>query len=249
MISGLLQPAELRSQYDQAFEDFAHLLATRAEEPRFARLRDLVTFRQQVTWGETGPDRGVRAVQEGVNQGAWFVALSPDDPTARTQQGIFATDWISPTIAATSIRPDPITREWAALGLVMSLEHLQGAVSGREPKFRTDWQHRAEDVRSYEMELLAADVLTQDRFGLAIDAALRANGLKDGKGVVVFGRTEKVWPVLNELKPLVTATDSMSRGEEAMRGGLCLMALGFRAVARTAANSCPVWFVERRRRC
>lgn len=179
MASDLLQPAELRSQYDIAFEDFARRLSSRSDEPRLGRLRDLVSFRNQVNWGESGADRMIRAIEEGANNGAWFVALSPDDPTARTQQGIFATDWISPTMVAACIRPDPITLEWAALGLLMSLEHLEGGVSGREPKIRTEWQHRAEDVRSYEVEILGADLLTQDAFSNAVTAALGANNLRD----------------------------------------------------------------------
>lgn len=137
---------------------------------------------------------------------------------------------------ATCVRPDRITLEWAALGLMMSLEHLEGGVSGREPKFRTAWQHRAEDVRSYEVEILAADVLAENRFSQAVASTLIANSLRDGKEVLAFSRTTKLWPALDQLKPAVTATPSRSVGEEAMRGGLCLIALGFRAVEGFATD-------------
>ncbi len=161
---------------------------------------------------------------------AWFVAISPDDPTARTQTGIFWTDWISPSMVATCIRPDPITAEWAALGLVKGLEHLDAEVSGREPKRRTVWQHHAEDVRSYESEILAADLLSDDRFGQAVRQSLIANHLADGKQVAAFARSHRLWTVLRPLTMAVTTTPAISQGEEAARGGLCLIALGFQAV-------------------
>ena len=236
MASDLFQPTALRAHYDKAFEGFSRHLSTRSDEPRLVRLRELTSFRERVNWGQSGSDRAIRAIEEGINHGAWFVALSPDDPTAKTQGGIFATDWISESIVATCIRPDPITQEWAALGMVKSLEHLEGGVSGREPRFRTDWQHRAEDIRSYEVELLAADVLTQDRFGQEIANVLAAKRLRDGKEVLAFSRTTKVWPALDQLNPAVTASPSLSLGEEAMRGGLCLIALGFHAVEGFATD-------------
>ena len=117
-----------------------------------------------------------------------------------------------------------------------SLEHLEGGVSGREPKFPTDWQHRAEDVRSYEVEIQAADVLTNNRFGQAVTSTLVSNHLRDGKEVVAFSRTTKVWPALDHLNPAVTASPALSAGEDAMRGGLCLIALGFRAVEGFATD-------------
>lgn len=109
--SDLLLPTELREHYDKAFQGFTRLLSTRSDEPRLGRLRDLTSFREQVNWGQSGPDRAIRSIEEGINHGAWFVALSPDDPTAKTQAGIFATDWS----ASRSWRPvsGPIESPWS----------------------------------------------------------------------------------------------------------------------------------------
>ena len=232
-----LQPLQLRTHYDNAFAHMKLLLSRRPDEPRLQRLRQLAAFRERdVRWAVTGPDRGIRAVEEMLAPPAWFVAISPDDPTARTQAGIFLTDWINPSMVATCIRPDPITLEWAALGLFMGLEHLEAEVSGREPKIRPIWQHHAEDVRSYETEILAADLLTQDRFSEAVRTTLRQNHLMDGKQVAALSREEKLWSILGPLTLVVTTKPAESQGEEAMRGGLCLMALGFQAVENFAKD-------------
>jgi len=232
-----LEPSELRAFYDSAFEQLKRGLSSRPDDPRFGRLRQLVAFREKdVRWAASGPDRIIRAAEEMLAPPAWFVAISPDDPAARTQPGIFLTDWISPSMVATCIRPDPITAEWAALGLVKGLEHLEAEVSGREPKLRTVWQHHAEDVRSYETEILAANLLSRDRFGQAVRDSLAANHLADGKQVAAFSRNHRLWSVLRPLTLAVIATPSMSQGEDAMRGGLCLIALGFQAVENFAKD-------------
>ena len=226
-----LQPSVVRAFYDSAFDDLKRVLSTHPERPALHRLRQLVAFRESsVRWAASGPDRAIRAMEEGIAPPAWFVALSPEDPTTRTQAGIFATDWISPSMVATCIRPDPITREWAALGLIKGLEHLEAEVSGREPKFRPVWQHHAEDVRSYETEIMAANLLTEDRFTQVVKRALTENHLTDGKQVAAFARDHRLGAVLGSMTLVVTGTPSRSQGEEAMRGGLCLIGLGFQAV-------------------
>ncbi len=227
----MLYPADLRRHYDEAFHLLEQVLAKRSDEPRFARLLELVAFRHEhVRWAESTKDRVIRAIESGPAPPAWFVAISPEDPTARTQPGMYSTDWISPAMVGTCIRPDPITSEWAALGLVKGLEHLEAEVSGREPKTRPVWQHHAEDVRSYESEILAADLLSGDQFGRAISEVLENNHFSDGKEVAAFARSHRLWSVLRPLTLSVTKEPSLSRAEEAVRGGLCLMALGFRAV-------------------
>lgn len=227
----MLDPTELRRHYDEAFRQFEQVLAERSDEPRFERLLELAAFRRKhVGWAESGKDRVIRAVESGPAPAAWFVAISPEDPTARTQPGMFSTDWISPAMVGTCIRPDQISTKWAALGLVKGLEHLEAEVSGREPKIRPVWQHHAEDVRSYESEILAADLLSGDQFGRAISEALKENHLSDGKEVAAFARSHRLWSVLRPLTISVTEEPPLSRGEDSVRGGLCLMALGFRAV-------------------
>jgi hypothetical protein len=235
--SPTLQPSQLRTFYDGAFDHLKQALSSRPDDPRLLRLRQLVAFREKdVGWAASGADRIIRAMEQMLAPPAWFVAISPDDPAAQTQPGIFLTDWISPSMVATCIRPDPITVEWAALGLIKGLEHLDAEVSGREPKFRPVWQHHAEDVRSYESEILAADLLSRDHFGQAVRASLLANHLVDGKQVAAFSRNHRLWEVLQPLTTAVTTTAAMSQGEEAMRGGLCLVALGFQAVENYARD-------------
>jgi hypothetical protein len=227
----MLNPADLRRCYDEAFRLFEQALTKRASEPRFERLFELVAFRRDnVRWAESAKDGVIRSIESGPAPPAWFVAISPDDPTARTQPGVYSTDWISPAMVGTCIRPDPITTAWSALGLVKGLEHLEAEVSGREPKIRPVWQHHAEDVRSYESEILAADVLSSDRFGRAISEALKSNHLTDGKEVAAFARSHRLWSVLRPLTLSVTEEPPLSPGEDSVRGGLCLVALGFRAV-------------------
>lgn len=226
-----LQPTELRSLYDAAFDWLELKLSERQADTRFIRLRQLTGFRKEsVGWAASGRDRVIRATESMSAPPAWLVALSPDDPTAQIQPGMFVTDWINPSMVGTCIRPDPITKEWAALALVKNLEHLEAEVTGREPKFRPVWQHHAEDVRSYESEILAADLVSDDRFGLAIEESLRTNHLNDGKEVAAFARSHRLSEVLQPLTRVVTPAAPLSKGEEGMRGGLCLMALGFRAV-------------------
>jgi hypothetical protein len=236
-VNSRLEPVQLRAHYDEAFERLKLLLSSRPDEPRLQRLRELVAFRERyIGWAASGPDRSIHAMEEMLAPPAWFVAISPQDPTARTQAGIFQTDWINPSMVATCIRPDPITFEWAVLGLVKGLEHLEAEVSGREPKIRPVWQHHAEDVRSYETEILAADLLTQDGFSEAIASALRENHLMDGKQVAALPRELRLWSVLGPLTTVITEAPAESQGEEAMRGGLCLIALGFQAVQNFAKD-------------
>lgn len=225
-----LESKDLRALYDEGLT-LLEVELKRRGEPRFDRLRALLRFRrEQVGWAESGPDRGIRAVEAMVAPPAWLVAISPADPTARTQPGVFSTDWINDSMVGTCIRPDPITKEWAALGLVKSLEHLEAEVSGREPKRRPIWQHHAEDVRSYESEILAAELLSDDRFSSSVTAALKANHLNDGNAVAAFSRSHRLWSVLGPLTLAITDKNPLSDGEAAVRGGLCLIALGFGAV-------------------
>jgi hypothetical protein len=58
----------------------------------------------------------------------------------------------------------------------------------------------------------------------------------DGKQVAALSREEKLWSILGPLTLVVTTKPAESQGEEAMRGGLCLMALGFQAVENFAKD-------------
>jgi hypothetical protein len=150
---------------------------------------------------------------------------------------VVSTDWISDTAAAVTIRPDPFTTEWAAVALVNGLEHLEGAISEREPKQRLTWQQHAEDVRGYEAEISAADVLSRGRFRGAIRAYVARERWTNWQQVThLTSPSRSTTAELEPLTRILTTTPPSSPGEANTRFGLCVVGLGLAAVEAAKAD-------------
>jgi hypothetical protein len=136
------------------------------------------------------------------------------------------TDWISETVVAAQIGPAAFSIDWAALRLSNALEHLNGAVTGREPRFRSLWQHRAEDVRAYEVELAAAEILSSGRFESSVRSALDRLELQDSQRVLQWFLDGHGGDVLKMIEMAVNDRAAESDGEAATRRGFAVVAMG-----------------------
>jgi hypothetical protein len=232
-----LETNQLVQLYDRALEVLEASTSEAANGIGTAHLRHLLGFRRaEVRWAATDAAGGTKAIQASLTGRAWLVALSPRDPSARTQPSVFSTDWISTTAVAIRIRPVPFTTEWAALGLVNGLEHLEAAVSGREPPFRVTWQHHAEDVRGYEVELDAADVLSRDRYRRAAVDLLRQRKWTGIDDVLRAHESGSLVGIVTPLTTVISNVPAASPGELNTRLGLAVVAIGLIAIETTVSD-------------
>jgi len=158
----VIETAQVRGIYDKGFslvfEKLGHSL-----DPSRVSLQQLKEFKEKrVRWVGFDEVAGKRLV----SGAGHFTVIPPGNPRLKSQYFLAG---VEPEPEPTAfIRPHKISAEFAGLNGIHELRHLYDFVNGVEPKNPTDEQYFAGEVRAWEAQIAAADLLTDGRFSKGI---------------------------------------------------------------------------------
>ncbi len=161
---------EVRSSFDRGYEIIAGLVGAN-RDPRYAYVRELVSFRKAyVRWAEISGD-AYRALEDGSVGGAWLVVVPRDNALNESMTAALQVNEGDDFIVL-HIKQERISDQWAGLFLVHELSHLLDLLSGREPPNAPREQFLIGELRACAAELTAARLFSDGSFEAEIDLLL-----------------------------------------------------------------------------
>ncbi len=165
--------AEIRAGYDSGFASLIAALPPSASDPSTALwpLWALGRFRTQaVAWATMSGDT-YRALVPGPRMPAWLVVVPPGSNALRRMKGSLQLDPTA-TILVALIAPERVTPTWAGVFLVHQLSLLADYVHDSTSTSPSPAQYNRTELQAYDLELMAADFLSQGRLRHMIDSVL-----------------------------------------------------------------------------
>ena len=222
----------LRSVYDAGFGRIAAGVPDSARLPAYWPLSALARFKTlNVRWARL-EGRAFVALERGNRAAGWIAIIPPGNAFFENVSEVLTLD-PNPQLSVIRIRPVEVSEPWAGVFLVDAVSHLADRVLGVTPPGATPAQVLLSQFRGYNLELMAADVLSNGAIREALDSVL---DLAHEPSLQQLAADAPRLAATN-LVPLsspIAAGDPRSPEEKRLRGGFVAMALILRYGQRQA---------------
>jgi hypothetical protein len=226
--------ARLRSVYEAGFGRIAVGVPDSAKGPASWPLSALVRFKTlNVRWARI-EGRGFFALERGSRAAGWIAIIPPENAFFESVSEVLTLD-PNPQLSVIRIRPVDVTETWAGLFLVNAISHLADRVLRVTPPGATPAQVLLTQFRAYNLELMAADGLSNGGMREALDSVL---DLAHEPSIQRLARDAPRLAVthLALLSGPLAAGDPQSFEEKKLRAGFITMALILRYGERQALD-------------
>ncbi len=202
------------------------------EQPSTNLLRNLKDFRKtHARWAEI-KGRNIRSLEDGRKNSAWMAVVSNDSEILQEQVHAALVRREPEGIMLMRILPIDFTKEWAGLIGIHELEHLENALTGKEPENPTKEQYVDGEIRAFSVEIAGADILSKGSFLRGIDAVIDGYNLSSIEDVIAANNSPTILALAKNLDRYITSSPPLSRSEAGMRLAFYLVAVGFRIAER-----------------
>jgi len=163
--------ARRRSVYEAGFGRIAVGVPDSAKVPAYWPLTALVRFKMlNVRWARL-EGRAFFALERGNRAAGWIAIIPPENAFFENVSEVLTLD-PNPQLSVIRIRPVEVSEPWAGVFLVNAVSHLADRVLGVTPPGATPAQVLLSQFRAYNLELMAADVLSNGGIREALDTVL-----------------------------------------------------------------------------
>lgn len=241
-----LQPEQIRGIYEKGIEFiFNHIPPQKEQEGLSVRLlRTLMEFkRRNVRWAELRDEGekgfavialGSEYLEAGIAGMGWLGVIPPTYPSIEKEH-VLAVDTRS-SIQVLKIKPFPVTPEWAGIGLVHELSHLQDLTKGFEQKNPSREEYLRGEKEAYLREIAAVDIVSQDRLQSEVDTAIQNFNIQSVEDVVALSTNlDSYIPIAQQIDREIGSPVPLSRTEINLRMGFYLFAIAFRLIEKQIA--------------
>lgn len=223
---------QLRLLYDSGFAGIAKMAPDSARLPAFWPLSALARFKVvNVRWARL-EGRAYRALERGNRAAGWIAIVPPGHEFLKSRPEVLAMD-PNPQLNVVTIKPVDMSEPWAGIFLVNAISHLADRVLGVTPPTATPAQVLLSQFRAYNLELMAADVLSNGAMREALDSVLDLAHESSFQQLAVDA-PRLALTNLGLLSSAVPAGEPRSPDERRLRSGFFAMALILRHGQRQA---------------
>lgn len=217
--------SETRAVYDSGFARIANALppgASRETSPLWP-LWAIARFRlEAVGWAALEGERYVSA-HTGPHPRAWLVVVPTETPAYGRMRGPLQIDPTTDLIVA-QIAPEHVTMPWAGVFLAHYLSLLADYALGATARGRSTSAFYVSEARAYQIELMAADLVSAGAFRRTLDSVLAQASVRTADDL--FQQLNDLYAAaLTATRTLVSAEPPRSHDEETLRNGFVLVAL------------------------
>jgi hypothetical protein len=171
-------------------------------------------------------------LERGNRAAGWIAIIPPRNAFFENVSEVLTLD-PNPQLSVIRIRPVEVTEPWAGVFLVDAVSHLADRVLGVTPPGATPAQVLLSQFRGYNLELMAADVLSNGAMREALDSVLDLAHEPSLQQLAADAPRLAVTNLVPLTSPIV-AGDPRSPEEKRLRGGFVAMALILRYGQRQA---------------
>jgi hypothetical protein len=163
----------VRLAYNRGFERLAAKIPEQSAGSRYDRLQRLKSFREEwVRWAEL-KGSAYHALEGGYERGAWMVVVPPGHEVLNQMVATLEVrNEFNPALTVLLVKPVSLSEPWSGIVLAHELSHLMDRVYQTEPLNPTREQFLEGELRAYEIEQLAASLLSQGELEERMDRLL-----------------------------------------------------------------------------
>ena len=221
----------IRLAYNRGFELLAQQIPNQSADSPYARLQQLKNFRQEwVRWAEL-KGSSYQALESGHSRGAWMVVVPPGHEVLKRMVATLEVRIESnPPLNVLLVKPESVSELWSGIVLSHELSHLMDRVYQTEPNNPTRQQFLEGELRAYEIEQLAASLLSQGALEKQMDRLLaRWRPSSHEELADLFSDMPAAdW---DSLEAALASPTAESEAEMKLRGGFYMIALSLRFLA------------------
>lgn len=220
---------DVRLDYDRGFDQVAALLPENSQDPGHATLGQVIKFRKWgAVWAELASD-DLRTIEEGYWNASLIVVVPPGHEALDHMVATLQVD-VLPEVILLAIKPERVSERWAGLFMIHELSHLMDRAVGTEPRNPTREQFLQGELRAYEIEVTAANLVSNSALGKQIDHWLEKWRPSTHEELLERARSMGA-SVMASLETSMGSTRPLSEAELSMRFGFYVMAFLLRHAA------------------
>ncbi len=227
-------PEKIHDLYERGFSRIMSKLPAesgKSQSPGIKILQDIKKFRdERVRWATIAGDT-FYAQEYGTNNSAWLAVIPPGHQLNKTQDMTLSvsTNFGPPIL---TIKAAEISDEWAGLGLTHETSHLRDLTLGLEDRNAGRDEYLKGEVKAYEAEMAAADMISNGNFSKNLDSIIAKYGFRSYQEVhdAFTGKGDLVRQLNTGIDASISNAPVKSNNEREIRDGFYPIAIFYRTI-------------------